>query len=139
MIHPSVVGCLLFWALCLSPQGQLLAIQSSSSIVLVETAAWRLSSSDSALNGDSDGHNRLAWALGGAALGAGIAVLGSAVASVSSESSDDGKVLRAAVIGAALGATAGLIISGPAPEKSAESSVLLVASSQWQWLVADET
>lgn len=132
MVHRSVVGCLLLSVLCLSPQAQALAVQASSSVVFVESAEWQGSSNNIALNSDGDGRNRLAWTLGGAALGAGIAWFGSALAHASSESTDDAIALQAAVIGAALGAVAGIILSSPASEEPAESSVLLVGSPQWQ-------
>lgn len=70
-----VVVLLLFLAFSLAPQGQVLAIQSSSSVLLVETVEWQPSSANLVLNGESNSRNRLLWTLIGAGAGGGLAYL----------------------------------------------------------------
>ncbi len=112
-----VVVLLLFLAFSLAPQGQVLAIQSSSSVLLVETVEWQPSSANLVLNGESNSRNRLLWTLIGAGAGAGLGLL---VAGPVNPFSDNDNRLEVALGGAVLGALAGFILSGPSSGESSD-------------------
>ncbi len=111
------LGCWFFLALSVTPSSQALAVQSTSVVLLDHNARWQHTSVDpSWSSGDSD-KNRLPWVLGGAVLGGGF---GYVLLVATHLYSTDPPQLEYILGGAAFGAIAGLLISGPSAEEENE-------------------
>lgn len=113
--HRRTVSCLFFLALWLTPQSQVLAVQSAATVLPAESLERQPSSTDLVFNHEGNSRNRLQWTLIGGATGA---VLGLLVRETYPFA--DGDQGSYALGGAVLGAIAGLILSGPSPSESSE-------------------
>lgn len=112
-----LVGYVLLFTLWGIPPSRALAIQKTSVVLLDESSGWQPARSDlnwSAEDGDRD---RLPWIVGGSVLGAG---LGYVFLVATHPFDTDPPTLEFVLGGAAFGALAGFLISGPSPYQENE-------------------
>jgi len=109
------VGYLLFFALWVASPLQVIAVQATSVVLLDEGSGWQSARSDLNWSTEDGDRNRLPWIVGGTILGAG---LGYAVVVATHLFDTDPPTLEYVLGGAAFGAIAGLLLSGPSPAEN---------------------